>query len=233
MNDISSSIKFEFDLPPNSILQQVRIYTEGSHVTLLPIVSPAFKRGDLVKTQSGHIGVLDTTDGEHCILAVSYTSKHNLKQNTHLTAFNLQYATQEEKDLFFDLLFQDNYSFDFEKFELVNYNWHPSLGDTYYSIFVHADGKMIPCELIWEAHPNDYVLLHKKLVFKTLEKCNSFINLLCTNTKSKWLSTKNHSSKHSEQITKEKPSKLDNSCTQKPTTLNWLNTQTLLNSICQ
>lgn len=174
-----------FTLPPNHILQQIRITTQGSQITILPIISPTFNRGDIVKTKTGHIGILESTTAEICLLKVAYTEKENMKTDIHLSAFDMQYATEDEKEYFFDLLYNDGYSFDFDQFELVSYRWHPKYGDTYYSVFVE-DNKIIPCELTWECHPNDYVLFRKRLVFNSLETCEHFIkHTLCSNTKSK------------------------------------------------
>lgn len=74
---------FILNLPPNTILQQIRITTQNSQVTIQPIISPQFKPGDIIKVKEGQIGVFNSCISEHITFKVCITKENiRLDKNT-------------------------------------------------------------------------------------------------------------------------------------------------------
>lgn len=176
---------FILNLPPNTILQQIRITTQNSQITIQPIISPQFKPGDIIKVREGQIGIFDSCTSEHITLKVCITPKENIRLDKTYSAFEARYTTKEEIKYFFKVLAKHNMSFDFKTLKLIDNRFHPYKGQTYYSVQVLENNRIIPVELEWWGDSTDYLLHRKNLVFKTLEEASKFIKNLCINTKSK------------------------------------------------
>lgn len=174
---------FILNLPPNTILQQIRITTQDSQITIQPILSHTFNKGDIVKVKNGQIGIFESCTAEQITLKICVTPKGNIKLNKTYSAFEVRLANKEEIDFFFNTLKANKMSFDFEKFEIIDSKYYPKLGDIYYTVQVLNNYKIIPVELEWCNDWNDHKLLNKNLVFKSVEEASKFIKNLCINTK--------------------------------------------------
>lgn len=167
--------EFTLTLSPGETLENlnVRINTDNT-ITIVPVITKAFKRGDFVVLKDGTLGIVMNFDrGIYQLQWRIDTHGHSI--NTHaVNPMQVRLATEKECEFMLDILYDENKYLD-ENSKTIKKRPRFRIGQTYYSVQI-VDNHLEPVELTWEDDKNDIALNKKGLVFRSLEACEFFIN---------------------------------------------------------
>lgn len=147
------------------------------------IVSPKVekfepKNGDIVTTRGGaHIFLCKEHFGKGNIYAyigynfITYSCFNEGEWSVE------RYATEEEKQKFFEKLKEEGYEWDAEKKEVVKIRWKPKFDTTYYKPLLNVSQFRVAL-VIWYNLKEDEELYQKGWVFQTNEDCAVFVKKL-------------------------------------------------------
>lgn len=133
--------------------------------------------------------IVTTMGGEHIFLCKDYIGECNIYAycgyNFALCSWFKEgewgverYATEEEKQKFFDKLKEEGYEWDAENKKLINLGWRPKEGVSFWMPYHYAISvEFRPCNSLFNK-VRDEVLLNKGWCFKTDAECQDFCNRL-------------------------------------------------------
>lgn len=167
--------EFTLTLSPGQTLENIRIKINPDNtVSIIPVITKAFERGDFVVLKDGTFGIIMNFD--QGIYQLQWRiNKHGQPLTCNSTIpFAVRLATEEEKNFMLDILFDVGKYFNQETKSVKNRNkFH--VGQIYYSIQIVNDD-LEPVELTWNDDPADIELAKKNLAFKSLEAAEFFIS---------------------------------------------------------
>lgn len=167
--------EFTLTLSPGETLEnlKVKINTDNT-ITITPIITKAFKRGDFVAFEDGTFGIVMNFDQGIYQVQWRINKQGHTLTKTGMCPMHARIVTEKEYEFMLDILYDDGKYLDPDSKTVKKRNrFH--IGQTYYSVQI-IDSHLEPVELTWEDDKNDIVLVKKGLAFSSLEACEFFID---------------------------------------------------------
>lgn len=167
--------EFTLTLSPGETLEnlKVKINTDNT-ITIIPVITKAFKRGDFVAFEDGTFGIVMNFDQGIYQVQWRINKQGHTLTKTGMCPMGVRAVTEKEYEFMLDILYDDGRYLDMDS-KTVKKRTRFHVGQTYYSVQI-VDSHLEPIELTWEDDKNDIALVKKGLAFSSIEACEFFID---------------------------------------------------------